>query len=163
MNLDTFLSPHFRLRELVASHHRTIDNTPSEAVVNCLVELCRRVLEPIRQAFGPLVVSSGYRCEALNEAVGGSHDSAHLYGCAADFMPADISVSVEQVVLWVHGGGLPYDQVIDERTPTAAWVHVGMARPEQQPRHEALVYRNGIYIPFGEQLAQRQTTQENIT
>lgn len=44
------------------------------------------ILEQIRWNFGvPVRITSGCRCKAHNEAVGGSKDSQHLLGRAADF------------------------------------------------------------------------------
>lgn len=45
-----------------------------------------KILEEIRWNFGvPVRINSGCRCEAHNEAVGGSKHSMHLIGRAADF------------------------------------------------------------------------------
>lgn len=44
-----------------------------------------RVLDAIREEIGaPVIVSSGYRCHAHNEDVGGVADSQHIHGRAAD-------------------------------------------------------------------------------
>lgn len=149
--IDVLLSPHFTLREMVASSHRTIDNTANEVVIEQLKRLCTDYLEPIRKEFGPLLVSSGYRCPALNTAIGGSKASAHTFGCAADFMPADKSITVKDVVSWIRDySRLPFDQVIDEATRTASWVHVGMVRPgfSPKPRGNVLAFRDGLYSPI---------------
>ena len=63
-----------------------IDNTPfSYAIVDNLTNLIENLLDPIRDAWGkPLHVNSGYRCPALNKAVGGKPTSQHLKGEAAD-------------------------------------------------------------------------------
>lgn len=45
-------------------------------------------LQEIRDAIGPLKVTSGFRCEAHNEAVGGSPTSQHMEGTAADLIPS---------------------------------------------------------------------------
>jgi uncharacterized protein YcbK (DUF882 family) len=45
-----------------------------------LVELCQR----IRDTFGPVSVTSGYRSGSWNERIGGAPRSKHLLGCAAD-------------------------------------------------------------------------------
>lgn len=48
-------------------------------------------LEDVRAYFGkPITITSGCRCKAHNEAEGGSKDSQHLYGKAADFVVAGI-------------------------------------------------------------------------
>lgn len=42
-------------------------------------ELCRRLLDPARDQFGPCTVLSGYRTKAHNRAVGGAPQSYHVY------------------------------------------------------------------------------------
>jgi uncharacterized protein YcbK (DUF882 family) len=52
-----------------------------------LIEL----LEEIRRRYGdPIVITSGYRCQKHNEAVGGSESSYHRIGQAADIAPTNI-------------------------------------------------------------------------
>lgn len=83
------LSPHFYLDEFLRSEYAArhgIDMTPSSKVVANLALLCRDVLEPIRALVGgPLVITSGYRPEALNTAIGGAPNSDHIRGLSADF------------------------------------------------------------------------------
>ena len=82
------LTKNFCLAELTSSETARIchiDNTPSEEVCLKLKSLCENVLQPLREAWGgAIVVTSGYRCKALNKKVGGASNSDHLYGCAAD-------------------------------------------------------------------------------
>jgi uncharacterized protein YcbK (DUF882 family) len=48
------------------------------------------MLETLRALWGkPLVITSGYRCRAHNEAVGGASGSEHLRGRAADIAAVD--------------------------------------------------------------------------
>ena len=57
-----------------------------EAKYVCAMELVVSVLNRIQRHFGhSVVVTSGYRCEALNKAVGGVPNSQHMLGEAADF------------------------------------------------------------------------------
>ena len=78
----------FSLPELTGSptaHRLGIDNIPPREVQTRLVGLCMHVLDPLRELLGgPVWVTSGYRCRALNDAVGGSSSSQHLLGEAAD-------------------------------------------------------------------------------
>lgn len=70
-----------------------IDNTPfSYEVVNNLTDLTENLLDPIREAWGkPIIISSGYRSDALNKAVGGSKTSAHRFGLAVDVVPENMA------------------------------------------------------------------------
>lgn len=83
-----FLSPHFRLSEVVHSvtaSLRSIDNSISPSFILNAAVLADSVLEPLRaQLKRPLVPSSWYRCPELNAAVGGVPTSFHLSARAAD-------------------------------------------------------------------------------
>lgn len=151
MNLTDPLSPHFTIRELVISLHREIDNSPPPEIVERLRRLCLDFLEPIRAEFGPLYVSSGYRCPELNKCVGGQKTSAHMFGCAADFMPMDTKPTSKDVVRWVARSRLNFDQVIDEYSVTSNWVHIGqlVVGTHPAPRRSVEVKRPGEdYSPF---------------
>jgi len=117
MNLTT----HFTLEELTASttaQRLGIDNTPDLETVARLTQLAMG-LERIRSLLGaPMHIDSGYRCPALNQAVKGAKDSAHMQGCAADFT-SPFGTPLE-IVKAVQAAGIPLDQCIQEGT----WVHV---------------------------------------
>ena len=88
------LSSHFTLGEFLRSGTAIkygIDNTPQQAmVITRLMMLCEQVLEPLRQHFGVITITSGYRCPQLNLAVHGVPGSQHTLGEAADiFIPND--------------------------------------------------------------------------
>jgi hypothetical protein len=96
-NPDKLLSENFRLGEFIESETAQrlgIDNTPTVEVVFRLRNLCREVLQPLRDHVGHAIrINSGYRCEALNEAVHGVGNSQHLHGCAADIHVPDIDTA----------------------------------------------------------------------
>lgn len=84
------LSPHFELREFIASRtakERGIDNTPPDEAVENLRALCIYTLEPLREALVlPIIITSGYRSKELNHLlVNHSAKSQHMNGQAADF------------------------------------------------------------------------------
>lgn len=82
------LTENFTLEELYRSSTAArigVDNFPSPVVQENLKMLAERILQPIRDAYRhPIRVTSGYRCAAVNRAVGGAKTSQHLTGCAAD-------------------------------------------------------------------------------
>lgn len=136
MDLNQKLSEHFQLWEFVTSQtaeRAGIDNTPSATVVGNLKKLCEQLLEPARFALGPLRISSGYRCVALNRAVGGSSTSAHVLGFAADVIP--LKVTKMEFAKWVVKH-VPFDQVILEfgQKDNPAWIHVSA-----DPKHRCEV------------------------
>ncbi len=146
------LSRHFTLEELTQTAHRNIPNEPTPEDIERLRDLANGFLEPIRERFGPIRVTSGYRSEDLNIAIGGASDSAHKYGRAADIQ-AIHGASPTVIVKWVvECSGIDYDQIIDEQRGKAKWVHVGALRPnhEPEPRRQALVMRSGVYSLFDE-------------
>lgn len=149
IDLRTRLSPHFTLGEMVITSHRTLCNEPSTEIIERLTTLCTNFLEPVRAIFGPLWITSGFRCQKLNDLIGGSKWSAHTFGCAADFVPIN-GQPTHKLVSWIIESGLDFDQVIDEYSSTSNWIHLGMARPvgTQLPRRQALTMRRGVYTSF---------------
>ena len=143
------LSKNFMLSELIRTSHRRFDNNPPQIVIDRLEVLAVTLLQPVRDRWGPLWVTSGYRCPELNSAIGGSSSSAHMFGCAADFVPI-VKVPTREIVEWiVEASGLPFDQVIDEYSSTSNWIHLGMPKPDRrEPRRQALTMRGGEYCPF---------------
>lgn len=130
-----------------------IDNRLPEIVEAHVVELVDCLLDPLREAWGsPLIVTSGYRCSALNKAVGGSKTSAHLAGWAADIVPGDPRWSAEELVdfavEWMTANGLLFDQLIDEKKDDSRWLHVGIRNLKGKQRREVKIYENGRYITF---------------
>lgn len=83
-------------------------------------------LQQIREHFGkPLKITSGYRCNSHNSAVGGASGSRHTKGQAADFTisgiaPLEIARYAE--LIGIKGIGL-YDSFvhIDTRTTKSFW------------------------------------------
>jgi len=132
------LSPHFSLEELVHSDvavRRGLDNAPNPGEVENLRRLCETLLEPTRWLLGvPLRVNSGFRSPAVNAAVGGKPNSAHLDGRACDFVP--VGMDLGEAFAAIRQSSLPYDQVILEFN---AWIHLAVARPGVDPRRQALV------------------------
>lgn len=116
------LSDHFTLEELVFSstaQRLGIDNSPSLEIVAHLTTLAMG-LEKVRIRLGAAMhIDSGYRCQALNVAVGGSKTSAHLQGYAADFLCPQFGAPLA-IVRSVAASGIAFDQCIQE----GSWVHI---------------------------------------
>lgn len=140
------LSENFSLKELTDSQTAArlgIDNTPPPEVIDDLRWGCINVLEPIRANFkSPVVISSGYRSPALNEAVGGSAKSQHMLGQAVDFtIPGFTSDEGYLAQRIAQMPGLPYDQLIFEFD---SWVHISW-NPRGLPKHQLLtINRHGV-------------------
>ena len=132
--MNTPVTMHFSIEELYASDTAKrlgIDNTPSVQKMIHLVYLAAYVLEPLRVAMNrPIHISSGYRCEKLNKAVGGVYNSQHLKGQAADI---DIQGDLEfgKKVFNYIKDHLPFDQLIWEHNKSGTyWVHVSFVFPD---------------------------------
>ena len=120
------LTEHFTLSEFVRSETATnkhIDNTPTPEVIENLCALCRNVLEPARVAFGaPIYITSGYRCAALNKAVGGKPTSQHLRGEAADLQVRGVE-NLRKLYRMIKNHGV-FDQLLFESNGATKWIHV---------------------------------------
>jgi zinc D-Ala-D-Ala carboxypeptidase len=139
--MPTQLTEHFTLEELTHSDTANscgIDNTCPTSDIEANLLRVATVLEEIRTLCGnhPVIVSSGYRCDALNDEVGGAENSAHRYGLGADITipefgtPTDICNEIMPYL-----DELQIDQLIDETDSQGhRWVHVGLC--EGEPRCE---------------------------
>ena len=97
------------------------------------------ILNPLREDWGSaLIVTSGYRCSALNSLVGGSKTSAHLRGEAIDLVPknGDTTGFFEFTKWWLLRKEKRFDQLIWENDGENWWVHIG--------------YRNNLGFQRGE-------------
>ena len=132
--MNTPVTMHFTIEELYASDTAKrlgIDNKPTTQKMIHLVYLAAYVLEPLRVAMNrPIHISSGYRCEKLNKAVGGVYNSQHLKGQAVDI---DIQGDMEfgkRVFNYIKDH-LPFDQLIWEHNKAGTyWVHVSFVYPD---------------------------------
>ena len=110
-----------------------INNTPNATQRNALTALVDTVLDPLRRAWGkPILVNSGYRCPALNKAVGGVASSQHLRGEAADITTGSPETNKQLYDLAI-ALRLPFDQLIGERGYT--WLHISH-KPTGYNRHQ---------------------------
>lgn len=126
------LSKNFSLSEMTFSQtavRKSIDNTPTPLEQENLEYLCENILQPARNNFGPIIVSSGYRSHDLNEEIGGAPSSQHPTGEAADFKA--IGVSNYELAFWLNFN-TKFDQLIlehfTEENPHTGWVHCSCSR-----------------------------------
>lgn len=149
--------PHFTLEELTRSQTASrngIDNTPNEQEKSNLLRLAwfletlRSKIRMIMNKRSVIIVSSGFRCEELNTAIGGSKTSAHMQGLAADISCPDMTPLELAEFIRDNMADEGYDQIIHE---FERWVHLGLSIG--LPRYEELtatkengktVYLNGL-------------------
>ena len=143
------LTSHFFLREWVSSptaREKGIVNSPNAVQLERICWITVYILERIRLYYKkPVIITSGFRCPELNQAVGGTLNSAHrfpteLFTGAVDFQVS--GVSLPDVFNFVaFDSRLPYDQVILERGKNRDnekdnCIHYAIAA---EPRGEALL------------------------
>ena len=121
------LSRNFSLSELIKSDtaiRRGIDNNPNADQIEKLKLLCENILQPVRDHFGRVKVTSGYRSVELCMAIGSSANSQHAKAEAADF--ECIGVDNAELSDWIKNN-LDYDQLILEYytpgEPNSGWIH----------------------------------------
>jgi len=129
------LSKNFSLEELIKSEYairNSIDNTPSSLVISNLSLLAVKILQPIRDEFGTVIINSGYRSPQLNIAIGGSKTSDHVLGLAADIEVTNLSNYM--LAKWCEQH-LKFKQLILEfYTPgnlDSGWVHISYGSKQQ--------------------------------
>lgn len=132
------MSRNFRLEEMLQSS--TADKLKKQVEfenldhANNATRLIESILQPLRDKIGkPIHITSGYRPEWLNTAVGGAKTSAHLEGRAADIKV--YGMSCLELAKTIVELGLPFDKVINE---FENWVHVSIAKDDEEPRKEKL-------------------------
>lgn len=124
----TQLSRDFTLKELTRTDVRGIDNTPTSVEVDNLKNLCKYVLQPVRDHFHkPITPNSGYRSLEVNRVIGSKDTSQHIKGEAVDFEIKGLDNY--DVAVWIRDN-LDFDQLILEYyvpgDPSSGWVHVSL-------------------------------------
>ena len=123
------LSRNFTLSELTKSDtaiRKGINNNPNAEQIEKLKSLCENILQPIRDHFGRVKVTSGFRsvelCALRLAAL--STFAACASAEAADFEV--IGTDNAELADWIHKN-LPYDQLILEfytpGEPNSGWIH----------------------------------------
>lgn len=142
LTLDEHLSPHFTVGEFFRSGTAIrlgIDNNPdahpgegisTAEVVENLRALCTEVLEPLRRRVGRVIVTSGYRCQELNKAVGGVWNSQHLKGEAADIFVPDTATAMRYGHILERHSAVQQLLLEPMGIQQKRWIHVGFRRPE---------------------------------
>lgn len=172
--MTEYLSEHFTLAEMTASDTakaRGIDNTPTPIHKKILKHTCQYLLEKIRALLNEkyktykrkkvkevvIKITSGYRCEKLNQAVGGSNTSQHCNGSAVDMEAVIYFVDGTKTVLpytelytnlkqWTREKKISVDQCIQEHAGNASWVHASHhPSGKTRDRRQFLIYDKGMY------------------
>lgn len=144
------LSPHFTLAELTASNkaaQRGIDNAPPDELIPRMM-LLAELLERVRTELAvPVTVTSGYRCQALNMAVGGVTSSDHTQGHAADIIAPGFGTPYQIAKLLAPlVSDLGIGQLILEGVKGKQWVHISTHTPEKQCNRVITITDSGAQL-----------------
>ena len=136
------LSRNFTLQELIKSDtaiRLDINNNPNSGQIEKLKALCENILQPVRDHFGRVKVTSGFRSEQLCLKIGSSINSQHAKAEAADF--ECMGTDNAELADWIHQN-LEYDQLILEfytpGEPNSGWILVVIPPTNQE---------NNFYMP----------------
>ena len=134
------LSRNFTLQELIKSDtaiRKGIENNPNADQVEKLKNLCETILQPVRDHFGRVKVTSGFRSEQLCVAIGSSINSQHAKAEAADFEV--VGVDNAELAAWIYKN-LEFDHLILEYykvgEPNSGWIHCSIC--DKDPRKQFL-------------------------
>ena len=159
------LSKNLSLAEVTRSEtakRKGISNMPTPEHIENFKKLAENVFQPIRDHFGcPIHISSGYRSEALNKAIGGAGkmvngkyvpSSQHCKGEAIDIDMDGTSITNKQVFDYIKEH-LPFDQLIWEfgTDTNPDWVHVSFDSEGKQRKQVLKAVKKGsitTYVPY---------------
>lgn len=121
-----------------------IDNTPNDEQIKNLQQLNLNIYTPIKTGLDKLgknlIVTSGFRSQALNKHIGGASNSHHCEGRALDL----VCDNVEFLFKFIKGLNLPYNQLIKE----PSWVHVSLSLKDIPERQDLEAYMENDQIKY---------------
>ena len=122
------LTENFTLKELTKSDtaiRKGISNEPNTDEIEKLKLLCETILQPVRDKFGAVTVTSGYRSPELCQAIGSSVNSQHTKAEAVYFEVEGVDNA--DVAYWIKDNIPNWDQMILEfytpGQPNSGWIH----------------------------------------
>lgn len=142
------LTPHFTKEEFEQSEtaiRMGVDNTVPESLMPNLQRLAA-LLEKVRTLVGPILITSGYRCQQVNLATGGALNSAHMQARAADIHVSGIAH--RDLARYISGSAIKFDKLILEFD---AWCHIQVETDGEAPRNQVLTAKHSphgtLYVP----------------
>jgi|TARA_R110002126_G_scaffold47772_2_gene133650 zinc D-Ala-D-Ala carboxypeptidase len=128
------LSKNFILSEITRSNTAKrlgIDNGPDKNHLRSIQRLITNLIQPMRDALGPIRISSGYRNPNVNRAIGGSTKSQHCKGEALDLQFwKDGKICNKEIYDWVLSSDVEFDQMINEFD--FAWIHISLKKEDNR-------------------------------
>ena len=121
------LTRNFTLSELTKSDtaiRMDINNNPSAEQIEKLKALCENILQPVRDHFGRVKVTSGFRSVELCLAIKSSANSQHAKAEAADFECPGVDNA--ELADWIYKNLEPDQLILEFYTPgepNSGWIH----------------------------------------
>lgn len=129
-----------------------ISNKATPAIIENAKLMCANLLDPLREFWGPIYISSWYRSSFLNNAIGGATNSHHMTGNAVDIDQDGFDEDGNAEIFKLIRDKFEFHTLIwefgDDNKPD--WVHVSWF-PNNNPKNVIRAYReNGktIYKPW---------------
>ena len=145
------LSRNFTLSELTKSDtaiRKGINNNPNAEQIEKLKALCENILQPVRDHFGRVKVTSGFRSPELCQAIGSSVNSQHAKAEAADFEV--LGTDNAELFDWIKNNLTPDQLILEFYTPgepNSGWIHASYI--EFNPRAQYLrAYREDKKVKY---------------
>jgi len=140
-----YLTKNFSLDEFTISQtaiRNRIINTTNNEVINKIKVLCVKSLQPLREKLNkPIIITSGYRSETLNSIIGGSVNSQHCKGEAADIIISGMRAC--ELFAYILTSDILYDQVILEFN---RWVHISYSQKKNRMNALLAKHVNGKIV-----------------
>lgn len=135
---------YFTFKEMIQSNTakaRGIENIPDWDDIYRLQRLIETILDPLREWYGsPIIVNSGYRCEALNKAVGGVSTSYHCFDRNTEILTNNGWRTYKTIK--------PYDKVLSMNLDTQLLEFVDIDSIQIQPYKGNLIYADNKHVQF---------------
>lgn len=148
------IGKYFSLVDVTRSQTATrlgIDNSPDQSKLMAIAYVIEHVVDKVKDKFPAVDISSFFRNEKLNEAVGGSSTSQHCKGEAVDL---DSPGNKDNLAIFEFiKNHIVFDQLIIEypdKDGKPSWIHVSAVEHPKKNRGQILVKLKDRYIPFGE-------------
>ena len=141
------ISDHISYNEAIHSAtalRMDINNVPGPEQLKCMMDTAEHLFEPLREwVKGPIKVTSMFRGEELNTAVGGSATSQHCKGQAIDIDDTFGHKTNAEMYYWIKDN-LIFDQMIwefgDDYNPN--WLHVSFVTHRKNRKKLTVAYKD---------------------
>ena len=106
------------------------------------------ILQPIRNKFGSIYVSSGRRSLEYNRQIGSKDTSDHITGNAFDIFAKEFDCSV--LFDWINKN-IEYDKLIFERRGNTEWLHISFKRIGENRKLNYVSLEKNVYKAYNGQ------------